>query len=88
MYLHLGENIVINTKSVVAIIDIENSTVSSFTRIFKKAEQGKIVTNVSYELPKSAIVCENKGKIQVFISQISTGTLQKRAEKIEAICPS
>jgi hypothetical protein len=89
MYLHLGENIVINTKSVVAIIDIENSTVSSFTRDFlKKAEQGKIVTNVSYELPKSAIVCENKGKIQVFISQISTGTLQKRAEKIEAICPS
>lgn len=34
MYLHLGENIVINTKSVVAIIDIENSTVSSFTRDF------------------------------------------------------
>ncbi|MDR0405493.1 MAG: DUF370 domain-containing protein [Clostridiales bacterium] len=84
MYLHLGENVAVNSKSIVAMIDLENSTVSRLTKEFlKNAQQSGRVVNVSAELPKSAVVCENKGKSEVFISQISTATLQKRAGKTE-----
>ncbi|OQB15286.1 MAG: hypothetical protein BWY15_00657 [Firmicutes bacterium ADurb.Bin193] len=83
MYLHLGENVVINSKRIVAIIDLETSTVSKKTRDFlKNAQKGSIVVNVSDELPKSAVICERNGEKEVYISQISTATLQKRAEKI------
>ena len=79
MYLHLGEKKVVNTKKIVAIIDIESATVSKITRDFlKSAQLGGIVTNVSDDLPRSAVVCESKGKKDVFISQISSGTLDKR----------
>lgn len=84
MYLHLGESVVVNSKRIIAIIDLENSTVSNITKdFFKNAQKSGIVTNVSAELPKSAVVCENKGIKEVFISQISTSTLQKRAGKME-----
>ena len=36
------------------------------------------VVNVSYELPKSFIVCKENGKIMVYISQLSSKTLYKR----------
>lgn len=84
MYLHLGENTVVNSKIIVAIIDLENSTVSNITKeFFKNAQKTGVVTNVSSELPKSAVICERNGKKEVFISQISTTTLQKRAGKME-----
>lgn len=82
MYLHLGENTVICSKDIVSIIDLENSTVSAVTRNFlKQAQKSGAVVNVSDELPKSAVICERKGKKEVYISQISTGTLQKRSLK-------
>lgn len=84
MYLHLGENVAVISKSIVAIIDLENSTVSGATKDFlKKAQKSGAVINVSDELPKSAIICHKDGKQEVFISQISTNTLQKRAGKTE-----
>ena len=54
MYIHLGQEKVINSKDVIGIFDIENTTISKNTRIFlNKAEKKAQVVNVSYELPKS-----------------------------------
>ena len=84
MYLHLGENELIRTKSIISIIDLELSTVSDITKNFlKKAQKNNTVTTISNELPKSAIICEEGGKREVYISQISTSTLQKRVTKME-----
>lgn len=81
MYLHLGENVVVNEKDIVSIIDLENSTVSAHTKNFLKlSQQQNQVVDVSPELPKSAIICEKKGNKTVYISQISTTTLLKRAD--------
>lgn len=81
MYLHLGENVVVNEKDIIAIIDLENSTVSAHTKNFLKlAQKQNQVIDVSPELPKSAIICEKKDKKTVYISQISTSTLLKRAD--------
>ena len=79
MFIHLGESTVINTKEIVAILDLDNSTVSKITRDYlAKSEKKKEVVNVSRELPRSAVICEKKGKKTVYISQISPRTLQKR----------
>ena len=81
MYLHLGQETVVNEKDVVGIFDLDTSTVSKHTRKFlNKAEKEKRVYNVSFELPKSFVLCCNKEKEQkVYISQISTTTLNKRS---------
>lgn len=79
MYLHLGNDVVINTEKIVAMFDIDACTVSKKTRDFLAAAQknGEVI-NVSYELPRSFIVCNDKGKTSVYISQLSTKTLSRR----------
>ena len=79
MYLHLGQDTVITTDSIIAMFDIDACTVSKKTRDFLAAAQknGEVV-NVSFELPRSFVVCRSKGKTTVYISQLSTKTLQGR----------
>ena len=79
MYLHLGQDTVVTTESIVGIFDIDACTVSKKTRDYlAAAEKEKRVVNVSYELPKSFVVCQKEGKIVVYISQISPKTLLSR----------
>ena len=81
MYLHLGQDTVICSENIVAMFDIDACTVSKKTRDFlTSAEKQGNVINVSFELPKSFIVCESKGEQKVYISQISTKTLQRRLQ--------
>lgn len=81
MFLHLGQETVVNEKYVIGIFDLDTSTVSKHTRAFlSKEEKEKRVINVSFELPKSFILCSDKKKNKrVYISQISTTTLNKRS---------
>ena len=82
MYLHLGQDISVNTKDIVGIFDLDTSTISKNTRIFlAKAEKEGNVINITDQLPKSFVVCDMKsGKsgLYVYISQISTTTLLRR----------
>ena len=82
MFLHLGQETVVDTKNIIGIFDMDTSTVSKFSRNFLNLaqKQGKVI-NVSYELPKSFVVCNEKGKIKVYISQLSSITLENRAFK-------
>ncbi|MEE0956542.1 MAG: DUF370 domain-containing protein [Ruminococcus sp.] len=79
MYLHLGQDTVIRTESIIAMFDIDACTVSKKTRDFlKQAQQSNQVINVSMDLPRSFVVCRKNGKNFVYISQLSTKTLSKR----------
>lgn len=79
MYLHLGQDTVVTTDKIIGIFDIDLCTVSKKTRDYlAEAEKKKRVINVSYELPKSFVVCEKNGEVQVYISQISAKTLLSR----------
>ncbi len=79
MFLHLGQCTIIKTDDIVGIFDIDNTTVSKYTREYlSNAEKQGIVVNVSTELPKSFIVCNKNGKKTVYISQLSPATLIKR----------
>ena len=82
MYLHLGQYTVVRTRDIVGIFDIDNSSVSRFTRDYlAQAQKCGRVVNVSEEIPKSFVVCREKktGEIRVYITQISSVTLRNRA---------
>ena len=79
MYVHLGNDVVIISENNIEMFDIDVCTVTKKTRDFLAAAQknGEVV-NVSYELPKSFVVCREDGKTKVYISQLSTKTLSRR----------
>ena len=87
MYLHLGQDTVVNMDEIVGIFDLDTSTVSKFTRDYlAKAEKNGWVVNVSFDLPKSFIVCRDKeDNTQVYISPISSSTLLKRTNYVDSI---
>lgn len=79
MYLHLGGEKVVKTKDIIGIFDMDNTTISKHTRKYlSERTKNKEVVNVSMELPKSFIVCNNKNKNTVYVSQLSPKTLIKR----------
>ena len=81
MYIHLGQETVVRDDEVIGIFDLETTTISKNTRDFLAfSEKRKEVINVSYELPKSFVLCSNgKKNKRVYISQISSSTLLKRS---------
>lgn len=82
MYLHLGQSVVIPFGDVVGIFDLDNASFSHRTRAFlRQAEERGHVINVSEELPKSFVLCKTEEDgVQVYISQLSSATLLRRAE--------
>ncbi len=82
MYLHLGQSTVITTKDLIGIFDMDVTTVMKSSRDYlSKAEKNGEVVNVSYELPKSFVVCsDSNNSKKVYISQIAPSTLLKRAK--------
>lgn len=83
MYLHIGNEKMIKTDDIIGIFDLDTATIGNHTKNYlKKAEQKGEVENVTNELPKTFIVCNHGGKQRVYISQISSSTLNKRSFNI------
>ena len=58
MYIHLGQETVVKKQDVIGIFDMDTATVSRHTRKYLNlAEKNGEVVNITYELPKSFIVC-------------------------------
>ncbi len=90
MYLHLGQDIIVDTRNIVGIYDMDTSTISKWSREYlNKAEKEGRVVNVSFfDLPKSFIVCkesEEDEKETVYISPLSSKTLLKRSQSNQII---
>ena len=79
MYIHLGNDYIINDKEILGIFDIENTSIGKATKDFlANAEKQGNVIYTSYEMPKSFIVCNKNGVEKVYVSQLSPSTLRKR----------
>ncbi len=86
MFLHIGGDVVIPIKNVIAIMDIDTTTISKDTREFLKvAEEEGFVVSISEDLPKSFIITETDKKSKIYLSPISSVTLQKRSKYITEI---
>lgn len=84
MFLHIGEGKIVNKKNIIGIFDLETASVSKKTQdFFKKSEKKGIVKTVCEEIPKTFVVCENKKQEDLYITQLSSQTLLKRAERNE-----
>ena len=83
MYVHLGGDTVVLQKDIIAIFDLELTSISKITREFLYvAEEEGFVVNVSEDLPKSYVLTEKDNESKVYISPISAATLLKRANNI------
>lgn len=86
MFLHLGGNTVVALADVVAIFDIESTTISRETREFLRVQEEEgFVTSVSDDIPKAFVVTENSKGIKVYLTSISSATLHKRSSFLKNI---
>ena len=82
MYLHLGKDVSVNTRNIIAILDMDSTTLSKSTRTFLTiVEEEGFVRNVSGDLPKTFVLCEENGQSVVYITNISSKTLMGRVER-------
>lgn len=81
MYLHLGQDYIVNTRDIIGIFDLENCSVDKRTREYlAHAEKEGAVVTLSDEIPKSFVITDFPWET-VFLSPISAKTLQRRAQK-------
>lgn len=69
MFLHIGEDVVIALKDVIAVVDLKNNN----NMLMHKSNK---VINLAKNTPKSYIVTIDK----IYISSISTATLYNNAK--------
>ncbi|NLP15126.1 MAG: DUF370 domain-containing protein [Clostridium sp.] len=84
MFLHIGGDYVVSLRNIIAIMDLETTTISKDTKEFLKiAEEEGFVKSITEEIPKSFIITEIDKKSKIYLSPISSITLQKRARFLE-----
>jgi len=74
LYLHIGNDIAVPFKDIIAIIDLETSGRASTTKDFLKKSGYKAKKDLSSTNFKSCVITDK----EVFYSTISSGTLLKR----------
>lgn len=80
MYLHLGQDVIVRQADVIGLFDLDNASGSHITREFlKKAERAKQIALVAEDIPKSLVLVQEDEQATVYLSQLSTATLQKRS---------
>lgn len=81
MFLHLGNDIYVHQKDIIAICNLDTATVSKNTQIYlKKCEDLGIVENICSDIPKTFVIVKKGKKDKIFLTNISSVTLLKRAE--------
>lgn len=86
MFLHIGGGVVIPVNNIIAIFDMDTTTISKDTREFLKvAEEEGFVQSISDDLPKTFIITETEKKSTIYLSPISSVTLLKRSRYIDEI---
>ena len=89
MFLHLGENIAVRKKDIIAILDIKSTLNSKISREFlEKCKEEGFVGGVINDKLRSYIIVgmakdRNVNGIKIYCSPISALTLQKRANFIK-----
>ena len=82
MYLHLGQSVVVPYRDFIGLFDLDNASSSHLTRKFlERSEKEGRVESIGDDLPKSFVLCARReGPGRVYLSQLATATLLKRAE--------
>ena len=77
MYLQLGQSVVVRSREVLGLFDLDNTTYSAkAARFINRAEKEGRVVLCTDDLPKSMVVCNRA----IYLSPFSTATLARRLE--------
>lgn len=71
-----------NKKEIVGIFDLETTSISKKTREFLRISEKKgKMEYIGAEIPKTYIIANSPQRKKVYVTHISSQTLQKRAER-------
>ncbi len=81
-YLHIGMNVMVDSRRVIGIFDLDNTSTSKHTRRFLDgAEKEGVVQSACEDIPRSFVVCDHPYHRQIiYLSQLNSQTLLKRAQ--------
>ena len=81
MYLEIGNDLLVQSRSVIGIFDLDNTSWSKRTRTFLETEQenGELI-DAAEELPKSFVLTQEFGAQRVYLTKYNTAVLMKRLE--------
>ena len=81
-YLHLGKGTLVREDEVLGIFDLDITSQSHLTRKYLSiADKAGQVVNAAEDIPKSFVLCRQKGETRVYLSQMASATLLKRASE-------
>ena len=82
MYVHIGKDVVINSDNIISILDIESLEKNKkLENILQNLRISDNIIDVSDKNKKSLIILEKNNKIIGYITNISSITIAKRANK-------
>jgi hypothetical protein len=78
MYLDIGKDMAVREKSIIGIFDMDNTSISKRTKLFldRAEKEGQVVP--CDDLPKSFILTAEYGLDRVYLTTLSSSTLEKR----------
>jgi len=81
MYLYMGGDAAVESRNIIGIFDLDNSSWSIHTRRFlSNAEKTGKLRNAAEDIPKSFVVCADE---TVILTQPNTAILVRRLENQE-----
>ena len=82
MYLELGGDLLVQSRSVIGIFDLDNTSWSKRTRQFLEAAQdnGELI-DAAEELPKSFVLTQEFGAQHIYLTKYNAAVLMKRLER-------
>ena len=81
MYLEIGNDLLIESRAVLGVFDLDNTSWSKRTRAFLEAaqENGELI-DAADELPKSFVLTQEFGAQRVYLTKYNAAVLTRRFE--------
>lgn len=80
MYLHIGQDFILNDKDIMGVFDFDNISTSGITMEFlKRLEQEDSLISISDEIPKSFVLTLSGGVEIGYLSPLNSRTIIGRA---------
>ena len=82
MYVHIGKDVVLNSNHIISVLDIDVlEKKKNLQEVLQNLKISDKIIDVSEENKKSLIIIQKNNETFGYITNISTTTLAKRAEK-------
>ncbi|MBQ3231235.1 MAG: DUF370 domain-containing protein [Clostridia bacterium] len=83
-YFQLEKGESIDKNEIIGIFDLETAGASAETKaLFKRLEEQKGVVNLSNDIPRSFVLCEEEFSDRIYLSGLSTQSIEARTERLK-----